>query len=205
MADEKEKKEPEAKDDAAENKEEESGSAGGDDKAKAGGGGGLAAWLIIGGISLVGMVGGFALAQLMASPAEEDVVAEEPEEMLEESSYADLYAETPEEDKPWSYQLDSIIGNLDEPGSSRYLKVGIALEISSELDKDKSIPYLDEKKPIINDFVTTYVAGLSLERVRGSSNLNRIKKELRDAFNDLLFPDGKPLVQRVYLKEFAVQ
>jgi len=199
MADE-EKKEPQAQDEAAENKEE-----GGGGENKTGSSGlGLFTWLVIAGVSLAGMAGGFALAQLTASTTEE-VVAEKPQETLEENSYTELYAETPQEDKTWPYQLDPIIGNLDEPGSTRYLRVSIALDMSSELDQEKSKPYLDEKKAIINDFITTYVAGLSLERVRGSSNLNRIKKELRDAFNDLLFPDGKPLVQRVFLKEFAVQ
>jgi hypothetical protein len=28
---------------------------------------------------------------------------------------------------------------------------------------------------------------------------------LRDGFNELLFPEGKPLVLRVFLREFAIQ
>jgi flagellar basal body-associated protein FliL len=199
MADKKEKKEDQAPEEAAEKKEE----GGGGDNAKSGGLG-LITWLVIAGISFAGMVGGFALAQLMAAPAEEEVV-EEPKENLTKESYNELYTETPQEARSWSYDLEPTVGNLDEAGSMRFLRVSISLEMSPELDAEKSMGYLDEREAVMKDFITTYVAGLSLERVKGSSNLNRIKKELRDGFNELLFPEGKPLVLRVFLREFAIQ
>jgi len=201
MADKEEKKEEAKAPEKSAGKKKEGG--GGGDKAKSGGLG-LITWLVIAGVSLAGMVGGFALAQLMAAPAEEEV-AEEPKENLTGESYNELYSETPEEAKSWAYDLEPTVGNLDEAGSMRFLRVSISLEMSPELDSVKSIGYLDEREAIMKDFITTYVAGLSLERVKGSSNLNRIKKELRDGFNELLFPEGKPLVLRVFLREFAIQ
>jgi len=198
MADKKEKKEAKAPEKGAEKKESDGGG-------KAGSGSfGLIAWLVIVCVSLAGMVGGFALAQLMAAPAEGEVV-EEPKENLTKESYNELYTETPAEAKSWSYDLEPIVGNLDEAGSMRFLRVGVSLEMSPELDATKSKGYLDEREAVMKDFVTTYVAGLSLEKVKGSTSLNRIKKELRDGFNEMLFPEGKPLVRRVFLREFAIQ
>jgi flagellar basal body-associated protein FliL len=65
--------------------------------------------------------------------------------------------------------------------------------------------FLDEKKVILQDWLTTYLAGLSLENVRGTKNLTRIKNEIRDQFNRLLFESEKPYVERILIKEFAVQ
>ena len=197
--------------DKEEKKEEAKAPEKGAEKKEGGGGGkagsgsfGLIAWLVVVCVSLAGMVGGFALAQLMAASAEGEVV-EEPKENLTKESYNELYTETPQEAKSWAYDLEPIVGNLDEAGSMRFLRVAISIEMSPELDSTKSIGYLDERKAVMKDFVTTYVAGLSLEKVKGSSNLNRIKKELRDGFNEQLFPESKPLVQRVFLREFAIQ
>jgi hypothetical protein len=53
--------------------------------------------------------------------------------------------------------------------------------------------------------MTTYFAGLSLEDVRGSRNLTRIKEEVQDQFNNILFPNTRPYIQRVLFKEFAIQ
>jgi len=53
--------------------------------------------------------------------------------------------------------------------------------------------------------MTTYLAGLSLEDVRGTRNLTRIKKEVLDEFNRILFNEGKPFIERALFKEFAVQ
>ena len=200
MADKKEKKEEEAKAPEKDAEKKESGGGG-----KAGSGSfGLIAWVVIACVSLAGMVGGFALAQLMAAPAEGEVV-EEPKETLTKESYNELYTETPQEAKSWPYDLEPIVGNLDEAGSMRFLRVSVSLEMSPELDSVKSKGYLDEREAVMKDYITTYVAGLSLERVKGSSNLNRIKKELRDGFNEQLFPEGKPMVKRVFLREFAIQ
>jgi flagellar basal body-associated protein FliL len=58
---------------------------------------------------------------------------------------------------------------------------------------------------LLRDWLTTYFAGLSLEDVRGSRNLNRIKRDVQDQFNELLFPGTKPFVRQVLFREFAVQ
>ena len=88
---------------------------------------------------------------------------------------------------------------------TRYVRVTVTLEMSSKLDRGKGEKYLEERNLILRDWLTTYFAGLSLEDVRGTRNLEKIKRQVQDQFNEILFPDGIPYVQRILFKEFAVQ
>ena len=168
----------------------------------------LIVWLLTAGIVFGCAVGGFALAQLLVSSgpkeAKADVVEEKPTGFFENQGDADK--------DPWQFELKAVIGNLDEPGVTRYLRVAVTLVLSPEMDKTKGLEFLggvENESPgktgILADYLSDYISGLSLERVRGQKNRRRIKQELTEGFNELLFPDSKPYVKTVLLKEFAVQ
>jgi len=112
---------------------------------------------------------------------------------------------TPEPGKLWYFPLEAVIVNLDEPGVSRYLRASITLELSPDWNAEEGMVFLEEKALILRDTLRTYFADLSLEEVRGRRNLDRIKRQIQDMFNEILFPDGKPYVHGIFLKEFAVQ
>lgn len=164
---------------------------------------GLFVWLIIAIVILAGSAGGFALSMMMSGSA-----AGEPNEMAQkpaEQVFDPLQAKT-ETQKTWLYtKMDPIVANLDEPGVTRYVRVSVILELSSQLDSINGEVFLDEKKILLQDWMTTYLAGLSLEDVRGSRSLNRIKREVLDQFNQLLFGQDKAYIEKVLFKEFAVQ
>ena len=164
---------------------------------------GIFIWLILGAVVVAGATGGFALSQLLggqpASPAPTDKAQEEQEKIF------DPAAATPGQ-KSWPYdKLDPIVANLDEPGVTRFVRVSVILEMSPQMDPVKGPEFLDEKKVLLQDWLTTYFAGLSLDDVRGSRSLNRIKREIQDQVNQLLFGHDKSYVERVLFKEFAVQ
>ncbi|MDO8303730.1 MAG: flagellar basal body-associated FliL family protein [Sedimentisphaerales bacterium] len=106
---------------------------------------------------------------------------------------------------PWSFEIEPVIANLDEPGVTRYVRVTIILEMNSEFDQEKGTAMLEEKKALLRDWLTIYLAGCTIEEARGSKNLVRIKAEVRDAFNDYLFKNSKPMVESILFKEFAIQ
>jgi flagellar basal body-associated protein FliL len=102
------------------------------------------------------------------------------------------------------YEMEPIIVNLDEPRLARYIRASIVLAVKGENFKAVS-ELVDKKKPELKSWLTVYLAGATLEDVRGPKNLNRICREVREAFNEQLWPSSKPLVEKVLLKEFAVQ
>ena len=105
----------------------------------------------------------------------------------------------------WYYDLAPVVANLDEPGATRYIRLTLTLEIDSQVDQKKGIAFIEEKKPVLTNWLTIYLAGLSLEDIRGDRNLKRIQSQIVDALNEKLFPDAKPQVKRVLFKEFAIQ
>lgn len=105
----------------------------------------------------------------------------------------------------WYYDLEPVVANLDEPGVTRYVRATITLEISSALEQNKGVKLIEEKKPTLTNWLTIYLAGLTLEDARGDKNLKRIQLQILDALNETLFPDAKPLIKHILFKEFAIQ
>ena len=165
---------------------------------------GLFLWLIVAIVVLSGGVGGFALSVMMGGSSNPDP-NQQVEAPVAEPAYDPLIAQT-DTQKSWLYtKMDPIVANLDEPGVTRYVRVSIILEMSPQLDMINGEVFLDEKKIVLQDWMTTYLAGLSLEDVRGSRSLNRIKREVVDRFNELLFGPDKAYIEKILFKEFAVQ
>ncbi len=128
-------------------------------------------------------------------PAEETAATEQPA-----SNAPDVAA-----GNTWFYDLEPVVANLDEPGATRYVRAALTLEIGAGLAPDKGNAFLEQKKPLLTNLLTIYLAGLNVEATRGDKNLKRIQMELCDTFNERLFPDGKPVIERILIKEFAVQ
>ncbi|MBE3070785.1 MAG: flagellar basal body-associated FliL family protein [Planctomycetes bacterium] len=100
--------------------------------------------------------------------------------------------------------LDAVTVNLDEPRLARYVCVQLTLAIHAN-DFEEASPVIDEKVPILRDWLTVYMASCPLNDVRGAANLNRIRREILDAFNRELWPDQKPRISHILFKEFAVK
>jgi len=107
--------------------------------------------------------------------------------------------------KTWYYDLEPVVANLNVTDVTRYVRASLTLEVSSEVDEQKGRLFLDEKKPLLTNWLTVYLASLTLDDVRGDKNLMRIQSQVRDAFNEVLFPDSKPKIKRVLIRQFPVQ
>lgn len=106
----------------------------------------------------------------------------------------------------WYYNdLEPVAANLNVPNATRYVRVTLTLELSSDLAEEQGRKLLDAKKPALKNRLTLYLASLSIEDCTGTKNLMRIRSEILDAFNQELFPDSKPQIRKIYLKEFVIQ
>ncbi|MFO8014494.1 MAG: flagellar basal body-associated FliL family protein [Phycisphaerae bacterium] len=118
----------------------------------------------------------------------------------------ELPAPKPAEDaEHYAYKdLEPLTVNLDEPRLARYVHATITLGVAQE-DFEAASQRIDAETRVLRDWLTVYLTSLTLEDVRGAANLNRIRREILDAFNQELWPDGKPLIRKVLFKEFAVK
>ena len=166
---------------------------------------GVVTWVIIAAIAVLCAGSGLLLGRLLAGspkPQQQDSATVEPDfiESLQTENQPAPVANN------WYYnKLQPVVANLDEPGVTRYVRTTITLEMSSELERGKGELLLDSKEPILTNWLTIYLASLTLEDARGNRNLKRIQAQILDAFNETLFPDAKPQIKKILFKEFAVQ
>ncbi len=120
-------------------------------------------------------------------------------------------AESPERPAPdepggnYAYytEFPAITVNLDDPQLSRYIRATITLAIHPR-DYASAKTLIEAKTPELKNWLTVYLAGCTLNDVRGPKNLNRIRREIADAFNARL-SDEKLIIRDVLFKDFAVQ
>jgi len=167
---------------------------------------GIVTWVIVAAIAVLCAGSGLLLGRLLAGSSEprqqDSATAVEPDfiESLQTENQPAPVASN------WYYdKLEPVVANLDVPGVTRYVRASITLEMSSELDRAKGESLLESKKPILTNWLTIYLASLTLEDARGNRNLKRIQAHILDAFNEQLFPDAKPQIKKILFKEFAVQ
>lgn len=99
--------------------------------------------------------------------------------------------------------FEPITVNLDEPRLARYIRATITVAIANG-DFDEIGTLLDDKMPLLRDWLTGYLASCTLDDVRGSANQNRIRREIFDAFNQQLWPDQTPKIAKILFKEWTV-
>ncbi len=105
----------------------------------------------------------------------------------------------------WYYDLDPIVANLNEPGVTRYVRATLTLEIGGHLSEKDGIPFLEQRKPLLKNWLTLFIANLTLEDIRGERNLRHVQAQIADIFNKGLFPNAQPCIRLVLFKELSIQ
>ncbi len=108
-------------------------------------------------------------------------------------------------DEGWFYELEPVIANLNEPGSTRYIRITLILEITKAWDQTEATPFLDQKKPLMKHWLTLYLANQTTEDMRGEKNLVRMQSQIGDIFNQGLFPNAQARITDILFKECAIQ
>jgi flagellar basal body-associated protein FliL len=165
---------------------------------------GILPWIILAAVVLLCAGGGFLLGRLLTgSPVTGAAHASEENETDQPTTQADNAASKTE--KTWFHDLEPVVANLNEPGATRYARVTLTLEMTPDASQKETAKIFEEKTPILTNWLTLYLSGLSIEDIRGDKNLKRIQLQILDAFNEELFPNQKPKIKQVLFKEFAVQ
>ena len=101
---------------------------------------------------------------------------------------------------PWA--MEPLIVNLRVPEGTRYLKVALEFELTSE----KFLELADMRKGRIKDQVIEFLSDLTVDDVVGSDNKQYIKERLLTRLNHSLEGEsGGPVFRRVFFPEFLVQ
>ena len=145
---------------------------------------------------------GFGLGKILAGTSEEINTNGEGGEEATGEEIVDLGNETK---KFWYYDLEpAVVANLNEPGVTRYVSASLTLQMNLENEKDTR-KFLDEKTPILRNWLYIFLSGLNIENIKGDKNLKSIQSQICDGFNKELFPNSKPQIKQILIREFPIQ
>ena len=93
--------------------------------------------------------------------------------------------------------LEPFVVNLDEPGTSRYLKVTLVVELlpGAELTLEKG-------KQMVRDVILSHLSGLHVKDTLGAEAKDKIREDLMGKIVKVLGPDK---VRRLFFQDFVVQ
>lgn len=160
----------------------------GQDEAKKGG---VLPWIAV---TLLAGGAGVALPFLMPAPA--DGQTDEPPEP---PPY-----EIPEPEEMAFVPFESVVVNLDEGAMTRYLRITVALQVAKEKELEITTK-VEEQKALLKDWIINQISDKGLDDIRGRAGQNRLRREIRDKFNSVLFPDGYDQIYDVLFDEYNVQ
>ncbi len=173
------------------NEKEKTEGSGEETEPSGGGKGSVLPWILV---TLLCGGGGVAIPFLLPATAEDPI-----EEPIKPQPY-----ELPKPEETAFVPFESVVVNLDEGSLTRYLRIGLALQVAKEKELDVT-KTLEEKNALLKNWLLNQIGDKSLEEIRGAAGQNRLRREIRDQFNSVLFPDGYDRIYDVLFDEYNVQ
>lgn len=165
---------------------------------------GIVTWAILTVIVVSCAGSGFVLGRLFAGGSATGT-GESPQEVTQTENVTPNNPEANPKDTWYYNELESVIVNPQEPGATRYVRVGLILEISSGLAKEQADELIKAKKPPLINWLNLYFKSLTLDEMASDRDMQRILSQICDAFNEILFPDAKPQIKKILVREFNIQ
>jgi len=167
-------------------------------------GGALLSWLMPVLAAVLCAGGGFAAGRLFgASGNTQNVSAAESPSVEAEVNPQNV--DDADADPVWFFDMESIVANLNEPGGTRYVRVGLTLGIGRGLKEKEGQPLLERKLPFLKNWLTLFMANQTVNDVTGEANLRKVQDQITDAFNKGVFGNGQSHIKQVYFKELSIQ
>lgn len=166
---------------------------------------GILPWIVTVVIAILCAAAGLAVGHLFAGFRELKKVAPAQSSLLFDSELlGDEHPAATDSGKTWYYDLDPVTANLNEPNFARYVRIAVTLEMDKKVDASKGRALLDQKKTLLANILAVYLASLSTDSLKGHENLEQLRSQILGLFNSELFPDSKPRIRQILLKQLAI-
>jgi flagellar basal body-associated protein FliL len=162
-------------------------------------------WIIMAVVIVVMAGSGFVLGRLLAGSSATTTTTDPSQEKPQTEDIVPDSSDTGSKDTWYYNELESVVVNPDVPGATRYVRVGLILEMSSGLSENEATKLMGAKKPLLMNWLNLYFKSLTLAEMGNDTDLRRILSQVCDAFNEMLFGDAKPQIKRILIREFNIQ
>ncbi len=159
---------------------------------------GLVVWGLLG---LIAAAAGFAIPQVLPKGFGGIAAPSEPTGEHEPGNAA----EGADEDGDLAFvPFGPVIVNLDEGRLNRYLRLSITFAVDKP-EREEVAKLIEARKVILKNWLITYLSDKGMEDIRGAAGQNRLRREINEYFNSVLFHDGYDRIRNVLFEEFNVQ
>jgi flagellar protein FliL len=110
----------------------------------------------------------------------------------------------PPRSKQEAIPFGDIVVNLGEDRLNRFLRAKIMVAVEENDVKDVT-ELLTKQKAFLKSWLIGYLSDQSIADVTRKAGVNRLRREIREQFNAMLFPNGEELIVDVLFDEFVVQ
>ncbi len=105
---------------------------------------------------------------------------------------------------PAFIHFGELVVNLAEERLTRYVSVDLSLQVD-ENDQRAVTELVDKHRAVLRNWLIGYLSDKRLDDVRGTAGVNRLRREILEHFNAILFPNGYDKIQDVLFVDFKVQ
>jgi flagellar protein FliL len=100
--------------------------------------------------------------------------------------------------------FDDVVVNLGDEKLNRYLRVKLMIAVE-ESDSREVTEMVTKQKPFLKNWLICHLSEQSSQEVSRRLNVNRIRREICDQFNVILFPSGEGKIVDILFDMFVVQ
>lgn len=105
---------------------------------------------------------------------------------------------------PQFMQVGRLVVNLNEQTLTKYLTLDVVAQAEGK-DAATVKSAIESRMPILRTWMTSHLADKSVDDLRGKVGINRLRREMQDQFNALLFDDGHERVTDILFEEFHIE
>lgn len=100
--------------------------------------------------------------------------------------------------------FDDVVVNLGDEKLSRYLRVKLMIAVD-EADAREVTETITKQKAFLKSWLICHLSDQSSQEVSRRINVNRIRREVCDQFNVMLYPNGEGKIVDILFDMFVVQ
>lgn len=100
--------------------------------------------------------------------------------------------------------FDDVVVNIGEPKLNRFLRVKLMIAVE-EHDHHEVGELLTKQKAFLKSWLICYLSDLSAQEVTRRASVNRIRREICEQFNQMLWPNEEPKIVDILFDMFVVQ
>ena len=147
---------------------------------------GLIIWVLL---AVFALAGGASVPWLLGSPAREN----HPPKKIE-----------PAKSKQTAIPFDNVVVNIGDERLNRYLRVKLMVAVE-EADVREVTDLLAKQKAFLKSWLIGYLSDQSIQDVIRKAGVNRVRREICEQFNLMLYPNYEEKIVDILFDEFHLQ